>query len=199
MSQPPAVPRPCWPCSERRPKPPVTAAFGRRAGWQDTCQRPQPAVAHPPPQQLPRAGCSCARCHLPKALIPAVPRRRAPTARHPPPEEKLLPSHVLGLLQGHVPSTPQLLPSTSRSGLDTTYNAPLKKNKQQIKEKALQTKRRNRKKGKKSSLCRGPEQGPTFPTCWGKTHPWAREAHAFSLPPCTAPQQARRAQSKQGE
>lgn len=43
LSQPPAVPRPCWPRSELGPKLPSIAAFGSRAGGQDMC----PACSQP--------------------------------------------------------------------------------------------------------------------------------------------------------
>lgn len=43
-----------------------------------------------------------------------------PGSRHPPLGEKLVPNDVLSLLQGHGPSTLQLLPGTSQSRLDLT-------------------------------------------------------------------------------
>lgn len=111
--------------------------------------------SQPASQLLPRAGCSCAHCRLPKALIPSMPSRQGPTSCHLRLEEKLVPNYVLSLLQAHpchclsqaLPNADWLLPRT----------LPLEK---QIIQNRLQTKRRNKKKGQKSYFCQGLEESP---------------------------------------
>lgn len=137
---------------------------------------PPPLLKHSTASSLAaaRAGCSCARCHLPEALLPPMLWRRVPTSGHLWPGEELIPHEALVHLEGDVPadrgapgqrwhwthSTDGASASPSRSG--TRCKRP-GENKEQLHESQFKTRPGNKKKSQRLSPYHGPGEGLTTP------------------------------------